>query len=455
MALTREQREALSSEDFAVPARRALPIQDPSHVRMAFSQIMRAAGLSDEERAEGRARIAAKAEVLGVDLQATVKEMRFEEPLSAMALEMPAGDHPNKMSFTGILTHLDTPSDKAPNGSKGRKVILTAAAAEKAIPSLLGMGVNLAEKHDNHDVKRKIGVITLAEVKDQAVHIGGFIYASDFPEESARIRSDQGALGFSWELANIFVASVDTDPLVITDCAFTGAAILRKDKAAYSATSLSASAEEIEMTKEELAEVLAAAMAPVQAEIAGIKAEQTKMGETLQASAAVMNKVEPHAAALEAQADKMEGDGVGTDARAGHVKVLRNMASSMRASAAMGRVPASYSDGMYAAAEAVVIPATVKVEEDPAFKKLEGELAAAGTKIADLQAEAAKKNGEPERKTLSPAITALLAKADLTLPEGDAKMEASAVDVALAKVPGLTLSQRIATKSALSAAGRL
>ena len=456
MALTREQREALSPDDFAVPARRALPIQDAPHVRMAFTQIMRASGLSDEERSEGRARIVAKAEALGVDLAATVSEMRFEAPLSAMALELPTEDHPNKMPFTGVLTHLDTPSDRAPNGSKGRKVILTAAAAEKAIPSLLGMGVNLAEKHDNHDVKRKIGVITSAEVKDAAVHIGGFIYASDFPEESARIRSDKDKLGFSWELANIFVASVDADPLVITDCAFTGAAILRKDKAAYSATSLSASAEEIDMTKEDLAEAMAAANKPLLDQIASLQASQAKMEEALQASAAVMNKVEPHAAALEDRADKMEADGIGADAKNGHVKALRGMASSMRASAAMGRVPASYSDGMYAAAGVVTTDKTaLKIEDDPAFKKLKDDLAASATKISDLQAAAAKTTPDPGRKTLPPAITAMLAKADLTVPEGDGKMEASSVDAALAKVPGITLSQRIATKSALSAAGRL
>ena len=201
MSLSREQRAALPPDAFAVPGRRALPIHDQAHVRMAWSQIMRAAGLTEDDRATGRTRIAEQAKALGVDLTATVREMRFEEPLSAMALEMPGGDHPNKLPFTGVLTRLDVPSDKPPGGSKGRKVVLTAAAAEKAIPSLLGMGVNLAEKHDNHDVKRKIGVITAAEVKDAAIHIGGFIYASDFPEESARIQSDQADLGFSWELS--------------------------------------------------------------------------------------------------------------------------------------------------------------------------------------------------------------------------------------------------------------
>lgn len=451
MPLTAEQRAALPETDFAAPGRR-LPIYDVRHVQMAWSQVMRAA-LTDVERTEARRRIAERAHELGVNLEGTLSAMAFEGPLAGMALDLPAvADHPNRLPFSGVLTQLDTPSDRPPNGSKGRKVILTAAAAERALPSLLGMAVNYMDAANGHDVKRKIGVITAASIQNNAVHIDdGIIYAADFPKEAARIQSDKDRLGFSWELANIFVENVDADPLVITDCVFTGAAILRKDKAAYSSTSLSAAAGEIDqMTKEELAAVLAEATAPLTAQITELKAAQTKMDETLQASAAVMSKVEPHAAALDSQADKMEAEGVGTDARSGHVKVLRNMASSMRASAAMGRVPASYSDGMYASAEQ---PAATDATTSPEVKALKDELAALGTKFADLQAAASKEGKAPERKTLSPHITALLAKADITVPE-DGKLEAGKLDVALA-ASGLSTAQRLATKASLAQAGVL
>ena len=171
-----------------------------------------------------------------------------------------------------------------------------------------------------------------------------------------------------------------------------------------------------------------------------------------------MGKVEPHAADLEDRAMKMEKDGIGSDARTGHVKVIRNMAASMRAEAAMGRMPSSYSGmGMMAAADAAHMSTTVapKIEDDPAFKALKDKLASTETQVADMKAAAARKGGaEPERKTLSPAITSLLARADLALPDGDGKMSASAVDTALTKA-GLTVSQRIATKGELARAGKL
>jgi hypothetical protein len=68
------------------------------------------------------------------------------ESLEAMALQMPeVKGHPNRMPFSGVLTRLDTPSDRAPGGSKGKKVILTTSAAERALPSLMGMAVDFTE----------------------------------------------------------------------------------------------------------------------------------------------------------------------------------------------------------------------------------------------------------------------------------------------------------------------
>lgn len=44
-------------------------------------------------------------------------------------------DHPNKMPFSGVLTKLDEPSDEAPHGTGGRKIIITSEAATP-FPSL-------------------------------------------------------------------------------------------------------------------------------------------------------------------------------------------------------------------------------------------------------------------------------------------------------------------------------
>ena len=63
--------------------------------------------------------------------------------LEAMAVQIPHVDgHPNRVAFEGVLTMVNTASDKAPAGARGHRVMLTREAAEKALPSLLGMAVD-------------------------------------------------------------------------------------------------------------------------------------------------------------------------------------------------------------------------------------------------------------------------------------------------------------------------
>ena len=256
MTLSKEQRDALPATDFAVPAKRKLPIHDLHHVRLAWSQIGRTGGLTSDERAEGRQRILRRAHELGVDTAEweKIQAMRLE----AMAIDIPdVADHPNRMPFSGVLVKLDEPSDAAPHGSKGKRVIMSRAAAEAALDSLALMAVDITADFDGHDAQQKIGVITAATIEGSDLKIEGFVYAADFPEEAAFIKANKDALGFSFEAQDIYVESLDGAPLVITACVFTGAAILLKDKAAFTTTSLAASAAgEIAMTKEELAEML-------------------------------------------------------------------------------------------------------------------------------------------------------------------------------------------------------
>jgi hypothetical protein len=180
------------------------------------------------------------------------------------------------MPFSGVLTLLDVPSNKAPHGSQGKRVIMTTAAATKALPSLLGMAVNYLESQDGHSVNAKVGLITGAVIEGKAIKIDGFIYARDHPQAAAKIRANKRRLGFSYELADIYAAEAG-DCWGITDCVFTGAAILLKDKAAYHGTSLEASADgETDMTKEEMAsaiaESLGLALKPVTEQLTAIQA---------------------------------------------------------------------------------------------------------------------------------------------------------------------------------------
>jgi hypothetical protein len=223
--------------------------------------------------------------------------------LESMAVEIPEVEgHPNRAEFRGVLTVVDAPSERAPSGAKGHRVILTRGAAESALPSLLGMALDYAPSFDRHDQRRKVGVITRAEIVGRNLEVGGFVYAKDFPEiveeitrsgrqlsgngrsilshsqkpdrdgardgtsvfegEGARLRDSlasaveriralaadvrgnvvalhanaEGGLGMSYELANVVLADVRARVWVLTKVTFTGAAILRRSKAAYEET---------------------------------------------------------------------------------------------------------------------------------------------------------------------------------------------------------------------------
>src|SRR5579871_6644810 len=103
--------------------------------------------------------------------------------LNSMAINMPmVHGHPNRTGFRGVLTSVDVASDKSPSGARGHRVLLTRAAAEAAIPSLMGMGLDYSPGLDRHDARRKVGVITKAEIVGRVIEVGGFLYARDFPE---------------------------------------------------------------------------------------------------------------------------------------------------------------------------------------------------------------------------------------------------------------------------------
>lgn len=103
--------------------------------------------------------------------------------LKSMAVAMPeVRGHPNRRAFQGVLTMVDVPSEHAPSGAKGHLVVLTRRAAEAALPSLLGMGVDYSPALDRHDVRCKVGVITRAEIVGRNIELGGYLFARDFPE---------------------------------------------------------------------------------------------------------------------------------------------------------------------------------------------------------------------------------------------------------------------------------
>jgi len=190
--------------------------------------------------------------------------------LESMALALPhVAGHPNREPFRGVLTLVGVVSDRAPAGARGHRVVLTRTAAEAALPSLLGMGLDYSPSLDRHDTRRKVGIITAADITGKELELRGYLYAKDFPEivreiaknahtrvpqvsrvphptrfslggdsrprtrEDPEIHASHPRLGMSYEIADARVADVRAKVWTLTHATFTGAAILRRDKAAY------------------------------------------------------------------------------------------------------------------------------------------------------------------------------------------------------------------------------
>jgi len=439
MALTTEQRNALPDSDFAVPGKRALPIHDKDHVKMAWSMLDHTKGLTESEKAEGKRRILNRAKELGIDTSdweahqsarmgmqpsgendgGKIQAFHFE----AMSLEVPeVKDHPNRAPFSGIMTRIDEPSDNPVGGANGKRVLIPKSVAEAALSSLLGMGVDYKPSLDGHDAQNKIGVITDATIEGDGIHIKGFLYGSDFPAAVSEIRKQKKRLGFSYE-AQAAVADWNADPVEVTTCIFTGAAILLKDKAAYTSTSLEAHAStEIEtMDKNELEAIIGAAVKaatePLQKELADIKASTGKME-----AASVLHKVKKHADAIRACADGLEAEGMGGHEKRGHVAHLRRMADKMEAEAVMGKLPHIWNDHDWLDAASADLKAKVE-----SLEKENAELKAKGFSASSAP-------GRPTDEALAAEKAALAAGAE--------SVDYKKLDVDL-KASGATIHQRL------------
>ena len=64
------------------------------------------------------------------------------------------------------------------------------------------------------------------------IEIAGYLYARDFPDVMRELRKSQ-ALGMSYEITDARIDDIRAAIWTVSECTFTGAAILRRDKAAY------------------------------------------------------------------------------------------------------------------------------------------------------------------------------------------------------------------------------
>ena len=202
------------------------------------------------------------------------------------------------------------------------------------------------------------------------------------------------------------------------------------------------------MTKEELAAALALALTPITTRLDAIEQKRIE-------AASVADKVANHAKALKDTAAAMQAAGVGCHATRGHAAILNHMADEMMAEAHRGSIPSVYSGmSMYGSAETGADTETKKQ-----LKELKDGLDAANstnadlkTKIKDLEAKASSGSG-PDRKTIPPRITSLMAKGNITLDAGE-KLSIAALDAAL-KSTSLSTNDRLELKVGLERAGLL
>src|SRR6185437_11264290 len=69
------------------------------------------------------------------------------------------------------------------------------------------------------------------------LQISGYMFAKDFPEIVREIRTrGRAALGMSYEIADAHIDDPKASIWTVSDFTFTGAAILRREKAAYRET---------------------------------------------------------------------------------------------------------------------------------------------------------------------------------------------------------------------------
>jgi hypothetical protein len=299
-------------------------------------------------------------------------------------------------------------------------VTLSYKATEAALPSLLGMALDYSPAMDAHDARRKIGIITDAEIRSIAANastgqlsVAGFLYARDFPEVMQEIRAGKGVLGMSYEIANAWVPDAEAAVWTITKFTFTGAAVLRRDKAAYPETWLL---------------IDDAVKAPKGGQLA---ANACRSNNNFNQSDIVGDKqMDPETNAT--APDESTQEPTTTDRLAQATQSLAD---------ALVNINAQF-ESLHAKIDRIVAAID---EGDTTLQATNDKTAELEKANHDLQAQTAR----ARRKTLSPLITTLLAKEGV---EGDVLIETPVMEKALA---GLSIEQRIAVKAELARAGIL
>ncbi len=352
-----------------------------------------------------------------------------------MSLELPAvARHPNRQPFRGVLTLLDVASERAPSGARGHRVILTRAAAESAIPSLLGMGLGYRPALDGHDARRKVGIITSAEVVGRNLEVRGYLFARDFPELVRELRAGgpgRARLGMSYEIADARVADVNASVWTLTQVTFTGAAILRRSKAAYPDTWIE--------------------LAPSEQPRAGLRAQALPRSGRQTASSFLATR-RPTAPARRKRGPALSGARMNDETTQQLISTTQRLAAAAEAlSEAAGRLETQHRElgEQHNALDDKITRMVAAIEDQgvATYSDLRERVAQLERENAELKSHASRISANSARKTLPPLVTALLSKSGVESAE---KIDAATLDKTLAS---LSVEQRIAVKAQMARAG--
>lgn len=177
---------------------------------------------------------------------------------SRMAMSPDLETLPNRAPFKCVLHQVGMASTRAPEGTKGHRVMVSREVTARRLPTLIGQALNVSRALTGHNESLKVGVITAAAIgRDPApengiaigpisphdVVISGHLYDKDFPDEVADIRAAarNRTLGASYEITRATIADPSAEVWQITDFCYTGAAALLRRSAAYEETRIAAS----------------------------------------------------------------------------------------------------------------------------------------------------------------------------------------------------------------------
>ena len=185
----------------------------------------------------------------------------------------------NWLPFTGTCLFADQPSDGIPSGGVDKPVRFPSAELNKALDSMVDMGVDCEwpdefwdgpeEAFSGHNDRFKIGVVKTSVLKGNEMVISGGLWSNDFSDICYMYRNAKASLGFSVE---VYFNLVDQGEYYdAVDIEFTGVAILFSDLAAFKDTYIAAKrGGDKEMTKEEMKELLDANFKAQQEAIEGL-----------------------------------------------------------------------------------------------------------------------------------------------------------------------------------------